>query len=110
MDQDGALPLQDAALNVNVPLNLFGFIGVADPARNMVAERDQEAQRDRVVAIAHCPRFEARSCLAPPFRGLTDPNIETAILASASNSLFPGNPPSSLALSQSSTTSIRWTI
>ncbi|KAL3337669.1 hypothetical protein AABB24_030009 [Solanum stoloniferum] len=83
--EDGALPLQDAALNVNVQLSLVGSIGVADPARNMVAERDQEAQRDRVVAIARCPRFEARSCLAPPFRSLADPNIETAILASASN-------------------------
>ncbi|MCE3050598.1 hypothetical protein HAX54_047638 [Datura stramonium] len=81
----GALPLQAATPNVNVPQNLFGHIGVVDPARNLVAEGDQEAQKDRVVVIACHPVFEARSWLAPPHCGLANPNIEIAIFALASN-------------------------
>lgn len=71
MVQDSILSLLDAAANVNGAANPVGPISIVDPARNLVAKCDQEAQTDRVVAIACHPRFVPRR-LAPPLHILSD--------------------------------------
>lgn len=72
--KNSAIPLQDVARRV----------GVANPTRDLVAERDQEAQRDGAEAAAKRQRFQARRLqVEPPARH--DPAIETAIAATAVN-------------------------
>ncbi|KAL9663108.1 hypothetical protein QQ045_027945 [Rhodiola kirilowii] len=62
-----------------------GPLHVADPARNLVAERGEETARDRAVIVNQCrPRFEARR-MTPAVCRASDPNIETYIYSTAAS-------------------------
>ena len=79
-NQPPVIPAADLALQVPAPPGPLGPLAVAEPARNLVAEREQEANRDRALAAQRRQRFMPRQNL---IRREPDPTTSTLIFSTA---------------------------
>lgn len=72
---------------VQPPPNPVGPIAVANPARDLVQERNDEIEKDRASAAAKRARFEARKHVTVP-SGSRDSIVESMILNTAVNNSY----------------------